>query len=117
MCFSSDTIGQGVAYIVHATQGFFSKFKVHEKEPCADYKHSIAYSFFDPAVVGNKVPLYVVGVALAAILSFTMVWTIARLRDCVVPTAKGIPPSMSEKLVEDGEKLCITISKESATRA
>jgi len=87
----------GVVYLVHATQGFFT------------------YPFFDPQVVGNKVPLYVAGIALAAVVSFAVVWGISRLRDWLRPSAKGIPPSMSEKVVEGGEKICITISRESST--
>jgi len=85
------------AELVHATQGFFT------------------YPFLDPEVVGNKVPLYVVAVAIVSVASFAIMWGISRLRDSIRPTAKGIPPSMSEKVVEGGEKLCITISKESIT--
>jgi len=88
----------GLANIVHSTQGFFP------------------YSFMDPAVVGKKVPLYVAGVALAGMLSFSIMWGISRLRDWLRPAAKGIPPSMSDKAVGDGERLCITISKESTTK-
>ena len=86
------------------------------KEPSANCKHTLAYPFLNPEVVGNKVPLYAFGVAVASVLSFTIMWGVSRLRDWFRPTAKGIPPSMSEKVVEDGERLCITISKESITR-
>jgi len=89
---------------------------IHLRKPCPNHKHTTAYSFLDPDVVGNKVPIYVVGVAVAIVLFFTIMWGIGNLRDWARPTAKGIPPSMSEKVVEDGEKLCITISKESTTK-
>jgi len=88
----------GFSHVVHASLGFFP------------------YPFLDSKVVGNKVPLYVAGIGLASVLSFAIMWGISRLRDRLRPTARGIPPSMSEKIVEDGEKLCITISKESTTK-
>lgn len=69
----------------------------------------------DPGVVGKKVPLYIVAVAVVSVVFFALMWGISRLRDWIRPTAKGIPPSMSEKVVEGGEKLCVTISKESIT--
>src|SRR5258708_33798804 len=74
---------------------------------------STGYPFLDPEIVGNRVPLYVVAIVIAAVVIFTIMWGIGRLRDWFRPTAKGIPPSMSEKVVEGGEKLCVTISKES----
>jgi len=85
-------------------------------QPCANDNHAIAYPFLNPEVVGNKVPLYVIGVGVASVLSFAIMWGISRLRDRLRPTARGIPPSMSDRVVEDGEKLCITISKESMTK-
>ena len=85
-------------------------------QPCTKDNHAAAYPFLDSNAVGNKVPLYVAGVGLASVLSFAIMWGISRLRDWLRPTARGIPPSMSDKTVEDGEKLCITISKESTTK-
>jgi hypothetical protein len=59
--------------------------------------------------------MYIIGVALAAVLSFAIMWGISRLRDWLRPTARGVPRSMSGEVIEDGEKLCVTISKESTT--
>jgi len=87
-----------LAELLHATRGFYT------------------YTFLDPGVVGKKVPLYIVAVAVVSVISFTIMWGISRLRDWIRPTAKGIPPSMSEKVVEGGEKLCITISNESTAK-
>ncbi len=89
---------------------------INSMQPCTKDNHAAAYPFLDTTVVSNKVPLYVAVIGLASVLSFAIMWGISRLRDRLRPTARGIPPSMSDKIVEDGEKLCITISKESTTK-
>lgn len=112
-CPSLTSPGQAEAELVHATQGFFSKS--YTPKGVLLLTTSTAYPFLNPEVVGNKVPLYVVGVGIVSVLFFTIMSGVGRLRDWFRPTAKGIPPSMSEKVVEGGEKLCVTISKESIT--
>ncbi|KAB5591272.1 hypothetical protein CTheo_5275 [Ceratobasidium theobromae] len=53
----------GVAYITHATQGFYT------------------YSFLDPKKQGATLAAYIVGIAAAAVVIFAIVWGITTVRN------------------------------------
>ncbi|KAF8599919.1 hypothetical protein BDV93DRAFT_477052 [Ceratobasidium sp. AG-I] len=53
----------GVAYITHATQGFYT------------------YSFLDPKKQGALLAAYIVGIAAAAVILFSIVWGICWVRN------------------------------------
>ncbi|CCO33562.1 hypothetical protein BN14_09591 [Rhizoctonia solani AG-1 IB] len=53
----------GVAYITYATQGFYT------------------YSFLDPQKQGALLAAYIVGIAAAAVIIFTIVWCICWVRN------------------------------------
>ncbi|KAG8688209.1 hypothetical protein FRC08_011549 [Ceratobasidium sp. 394] len=53
----------GVAYITHATQGFYT------------------YSFLDPKKQGAMLAAYIVGIPAAAVVVFSIVWCICWVRN------------------------------------
>jgi hypothetical protein len=72
----------GVAYITYATQGFYSQytssFEILRLTICTRLS---AYSFLDPQKQGALLAAYIVGIAAAAVIIFTIVWCICWVRN------------------------------------
>ncbi|RXW16395.1 hypothetical protein EST38_g9457 [Candolleomyces aberdarensis] len=60
----------GVAYITHATQGFYP------------------YSFLDPKRQGAKLAAYIIGIAVGQVIVFVAAWGIIKLREHLVLSKK-----------------------------
>lgn len=71
----------GVAYITHATQGFYSEHTnpIIFRDPTETAL--TAYSFLDPKKQGATLAAYIVGIAAAAVVIFAIVWGITTVRN------------------------------------
>lgn len=71
----------GVAYITHATQGFYSALLPHLSRSSCSQVFSLAYSFLDPKKQGKLLAAYIVGIAVGQIIVFLVVHGIIVLRE------------------------------------
>lgn len=71
----------GVAYITHATQGFYSMYPDSNHASLVYPFILSAYSFLDPKKGHARLAGYIIGIAVAEVIVFTLVWGITTLRD------------------------------------
>ncbi|KAJ2916891.1 hypothetical protein MD484_g3492, partial [Candolleomyces efflorescens] len=74
----------GVAYITHATQGFYP------------------YSFLDPKRQGAKLAAYIIGIAVGQVVVFVAVWGIIKLREHLVSKKKASASVAVESDTKEG---------------
>jgi hypothetical protein len=89
----------GVAYITHATQGFYSTHYFLSKKMYTSHLYT-AYSFLDPHKEGKKLAVFIVGIGIGQIVIFLIVRLIIVVRekltkDKTVPTTKSAQDSVT----------------------
>ena len=96
-----------VAYITHATQGFYRKFSSFFHILCLfTYSRlvcTLAYNFLDPQIQHAKVAAYVFGIAIAEVIIFVVVHFLIRLR--VRLSRRRSTASSSQEAIDEWEEV------------